>query len=316
MERMVWISDAHRDVGRLYAKTLWPKHMARLHCDEAEALYRRICQGIELAFHSSVEWLRANGPWNFLGGLGDLVSGSQEQGINDADAERIARRTSSQLSSLAGARAFALGNHETGYSSLLTLRGAGLTLESLEACESVFGPLWWVRKFTGLSIIGVCSPLAEYRGDDHAVLRLKLEQRQFVGDTLESLHGDRWIFAAHRLRAPVNFARVIHGHEQSLQAFVHGDMHNPRTARFLRPFSYLLAGGDGAVTSVLQKAVACPSVAPLWWKGYGLLTMEWDSNSGELTTEQVSVLRPSEAEELPTESALRCAWWMRPARMP
>ena len=306
----MWLADCHLNADLVQSGSLWPKHMARLPEEQAKRLYRTISDETFRAFGTPLRYIANNGPWNFLGQLGDFVGGWLEQGCGHPEVQQVARAATAQLRAVAPDTVYAVGNHETGYKSPLTIAGAGFCWESLQACYQIFGQLFWKRELTNLVVVGVCSSLAEYAGTDPEVLKEKQEQSEFLHDTLVRLRGRKWILAAHKFATPKHFIREIQGYEKSLVAFVCGDLHDPFKHKLLKPVWSLHP--NATIRAVMKRSVMCPSTAPLWWRGYGMLTMEWDAENDRLTTHRIELERPADSVVLPTESMFTCFRWMMP----
>ena len=151
--------------------------------------------------------------------------------------------------------------------------------------------------------LGVCSPIAEYDGNDSTIRRLMDEQLSFVGDSLTS-SDNRFVFYIHNPRSINHFQKVVEPHVNRLENIVYGDVHSPFGDFLYKAGSFL---GDKFYRNVSFKGVFCPSVIPAWGKGQKLLVLELEN--GKPSFSKVDLSNTGENINLPTNSILRSAIW-------
>jgi len=306
------ISDTHLTPPELESKTLFPRQLDKLSEKDAAALYKKLRDEMMLAYRTACKWLRQQNPC-FIVHCGDVTGGWQERGCFHHSSQFLARACKNELQGIATQEVlFCVGNHDTGYSHKGSLPGSGIYYDSIEACEQIFGPLFWAKKKEGILMLGVSSSLAEYTGDDSRIINKVRAQLEFVGDTL-SKWGGPWIFFSHSPFTPKWFAREIGSRIHNLRAVVCGDWHDPRHGKLARwmakGFQYFNKGELGVMFKCWTRLIPVPSVAPLWWTGYSLLNLNW--HDGILTATQVALEHPEESfKDIPTSSKFRGLWWM------
>lgn len=303
------IADTHCTVPEMDSGSLFPRQLATLSQEAAERLYAEMREEIQRAYSVSLEWLKNNGPWDSLVHLGDVTGGYGEQGCHHPSAQRLAREVVADLCGLAPKVRFVLGNHDTGYSHPGSLPGSGISLASITFCREIFGDLFWADEEQGLLSVGICSPIAEYNGPDPEILSFKQRQAEFLEDVL-STHKGSWMLYVHDPFTLKHLAKEIKGHTNQLQRVVRGDFHDPRKWKLLEAIPW----ASGSILSrqvalkCLRKSAFCPSTAPLWWQGYGLLVLSGDKE--KIKAQEIALNRPTESKDLPTSSFWRCLWWM------
>jgi hypothetical protein len=307
--RIVCISDTHIPVADWESWALFPRQLARFPRQQAEGLYGEMRQEINLAYDSAIAWLKAH-QFDLLVHLGDVSAGwwaGKELGCVHPVVREVTQRCVQDLQGLAQRVRWVLGNHDLG----------GCTPEGVEAAERIFdAPLWWACEDQGFLCLGICAPLACYSGTDPGILGRQCEQREFIGNTLFARRLP-WLLFSHSPWAVRGMAKEIAPALGRLCGLVTGDCHRPGlgvlSVRLKRP---LFWGESGRVVRrCLGRYTPCPSTAPLWWQGYGLLELE-ALGGGVVSMREVRVERPAQRTKLPTESALRCLWWMRPGWVP
>jgi hypothetical protein len=153
----------------------------------------------------------------------------------------------------------------------------------------------------GVSLFGICSPLANYLGNDGTLEALREQQENFLHEAKDRISGKPWILFAHDPFLPRIVSRLFHHQLLNCQAFIHGHWHNPKFTRMFR------ALGTVFNNPLLQISHTCPSVAPLWWKGCGMMKVVIDGENVKISNQLLDV--PPETACLPTTSFLRCLWW-------
>ena len=304
-----FVSDTHLTVGSLESKSLFPRHLDRLPRKEAEELYERMRVGIDNAFESATTHIAKQPKADAIIHLGDVTGGYRESGCAHPLVRPLAEDCRNTLHAIAPTY-FALGNHDVGYRHPGSL-GRGISVESIETCEEIFGDLYWALKVNGTLFIGVCSSIIEYGGNEERIVKRARTQHEFVGDTLGG-GNEKWVFCIHNPFSSRFLAREIVPHLDRLGSVVCGEFHDPTTAKPLRAITKMASpffrGAKGKVlVKCLQKLRVCPSTAPLWWRGYGLLQAVEEHR--ELEYEEVFLPLPSRAP-LPTASRLRSTVWM------
>lgn len=304
--RIACLADTHCTVPEIESNSLFPRQIAALPKEKAEDLYNKMREEIQLAYSTCLDWLRRNSSWDLLVHLGDITGGYKEQGCHYPSAREIVSRVEKDLRDLAPKFRVVLGDHDLGYSHKGSLPGSGINAESIAFCRETFGEFFWTEENDGVLSIGICSPIAEYSGSDAKIAQLKREQAEFVGDMLLS-HEGAWMLYTHRPLAVNYLAKQIEGRRKQLLKMVWGHNHDPRKATLLRAI-LLGTTTNKVVRECLKKSVCCPSTAPLWWHGYGLLTLE--QKQEKIRARTVILDRPSDSRNLPTSSFWKCLWWM------
>ncbi len=286
--------------------SLFPRKLASLDQTQAEMIYEAIRREIQLAYETALEWLKDNGPWDLLLHLGDITGGHKAQGYRNPSAQQLAREVIAGLSRVADVHCMT-GNHDTGYGTIDSFIQGGITMQSIDFCNDALGGLFWTEEKEGLLLIGVSSPIAEYNETDRGILQMQKEQAVFLGDTLSSSKSP-WMLCIHNPFSLKYFVSQVRGHTQRLQKVVCGDFHDPRKWKLFRATNHLRALLESGVYESLNKCAFCPSTAPLWWRGYGLLVLSWDGE--RVRTKEINLNRPAESEDIPTASFWRCLRWM------
>ena len=305
--KVCFISDTHLTSPEIASKSLFPKRLDKMDPEKASALYERMRMGIEHAYRVCLAWIKEHGPWDLIVHLGDVTGGYGERGIAHPSVFPLAEEMMHDLSRVSPRVRVAWGNHETGYAG--SLSQSGITRESVEACERIFGRPFWSETINGLTFVGIATPLACYKGSDAFLCDLKEMQFQFLADTMLPLYdGMPWILCLHTpLDTPFavsdpDIARMVEGQLIGLERVVFGDLHNPLLGKMLCYLRSVIAPRHFPVRFALRSGALCPSTAPLWWKGYGLLTYE----NGIWNTINLS---DAPHAPLPTSSFLRMTKW-------
>lgn len=302
------ISDTHLTVPEFESGSLWPRQMSVLG-KEGPAFYEIIRQEIDLAYTTCLAWLKEQGKWSMAVHLGDITGGFQEKGCYFPSARELVRKVKQDLSALAPKTHIVLGDHDTGYTHKGAMPGSGFNEESVAVFP--MSDVHWAEECDGMLHIGVCSPVAENSESNSFAKTLHKEQLAFLGDTLSSWKGN-WVLYIHRPLAISHFTKQIRGHENALVRLVHGHYHDTRKSKLMKAmwnlgaltlqagmFDWGSAGKE--IRQCLRKSMLCPSVAPLWCRGYGLLANQ----------RVVCVPKPKASDKnLPTASFLKCLWWM------
>ena len=307
------ISDTHRTVAEIESNSLFSRQLARFNPDSAKAVYRKIAIDIDRAYYSALRWIGSNVPWDLLIHLGDVTGGHRGKGFSNPSVQQLAKTVVNDLKSFSGEALFVLGEHELRqYRHPNSFTGREINPNDIGACKQVFGELFWAREKQGVLLIGLCSPIAEYQGLNSEILRIQTDQRTFLGDILSG-HKDPWILFTHTLYTPTFFVKEITGHTKNLKTIVCGDVHDPRKGKILKRMnqilgSFMFKAKNQTLTECLKKSIFCPSTAPLWWQGYGLLTLKYGKQK-TLKANEIALNRPPD-KEAPTSSLLRCLRWM------
>ncbi|MFH0830463.1 MAG: hypothetical protein V1895_00140 [Parcubacteria group bacterium] len=196
------------------------------------------------------------------------------------------------------------GNHESGYGKDSGDFG-GFRVKSIEEQQAVFGPLWWKEELGKLLVVGVCTPIEA----EIPARNIASKQRLFLRECAIQFEQRPWVLVVHEMGFIDRLLQIVEPvcqMERTLrncQAILVGDLHSPGKFRLVRALKSARAFfGHSRTVELLKKVVFCPSTAPLWWEGFGALTLEWDDVAGKLTSRQVRLLKPPDYEPLPTES--------------
>ncbi|MEX1112467.1 MAG: metallophosphoesterase [Candidatus Andersenbacteria bacterium] len=310
--RIACVSDMHRTVNDIGSRSLYPKRLHQMTENDALMMYEKMHREVERSYRAAIAWLQNNGPWDYLLCLGDLAGGWQERGCNHPAARKVARETVAELRSISPAY-FCLGNHETGYDTFSTSPGAGMTTESVEVCREIFGELWWLLELNDMALLGICSPIEQYTGNDPTLLKYKQEQQEFIRSALAS-SSMPWILCTHDPFIVHSLRKILRPHLSRLRAMLFADWHDPRKGRLARIAGHILAPSLFTTTHCLKKGIMCPSTAPLWWGGYQLLMVNVDTE-GMIHPTYIDIPKPEDTEQLPVSSFWRALWWMlQPAK--
>jgi hypothetical protein len=271
---------------------------------EQELLYARIAAEIRRAYQAGLEWLHGSGA-ECIVHLGD-VTGGGGAGMAHPDVLREAARCEADLGGLGVPVHYCVGNHDVGTHQFGDTRDFS---PALEAWERVFGPPFWSRMIADTLLLGVASPVADYRGNAAGLLLLKRAQEEFIADTLAQHRDKRWTLFIHNPLSVRNLLHVLAPHRRRLHAVVGGDLHRPGSGNLLRTFGRMPGAQwmtrTPGLLPFLRHTTVCPSTAPLWWSGYGAL--ELSLTPRRLHRRMVTLPRPMESEPIPTAS-LRWCW--------
>ncbi len=309
--RIACVSDTHLTVPELDSKSLFPRQMARLARPEAEKLYWRMRAEIILAYSTCLQWLmrQRKNDCDLVVHLGDITGGYQEQGCINPAVQVLISQVKRDLGEVSPLARFVIGDHDTGYTHRGSLPGGGINEESLDFLKATLGQLFWAEEFDGTLHLGVCSPIAQYSGSNPRIAKLRDEQAEFVGDALQRHRGE-WMLYIHRPAAVRFLDKEMKDHLGRLRKMVYGHYHDPAKGRLVNAIHLLSLAGDSIVWKCLEKAVLCPSTAPLWWRGYGLLVL----NENGSKNQEIVLSRPPESQDIPASSFWRCLWWMAKSR--
>lgn len=305
--RIAVISDTHLTAPDMESQSLFPRQLAKMKKEEANRLYDSLRLTISKSLGRVAEWLFAKKPWDLIVHLGDVTGGWQEQGCAHPLAQEEARKANWLLKKLCPKVRYCLGNHDLGYSHPGSLLQGGLNEESLDACKEIFGhPVMQSGFAAPCKMIGAWAPLFEYKGDNGKIINFQGLQKGILETAFLEYEDDEkafpFLFFFHTPFLPKSVKEILRKHRDRFRGLVYGDLHNPRYEKILRLHG-LLTGNP-----FLRKSHLCPSVAPLWWRGCGLL--EINTDQAEPVIRRHLLTPPEEARNLPTASALRCLLWM------
>ena len=313
------LADSHL-ASTLLAKDLFPRRMKNFGPERAYPVYEVFRRELWRSFFAVIDSIRALTPRHTVH-HGDITGGCEERGVAHAPtgfsrwghgrALEVAREASAVLDSLPGTTYVSLGNHDTGYGHGEV--GGRFEPESLLACREIYGALWWEFEEEGVRYIGFCSPLAEASCESEEIIRLQREQEQFLGDTLQTRQ-EEWVLMTHSIFGTRKVWKQLRSHTKRLRHVVCGDLHKPRTGRYLRGVGKSLSHANLAALGrpeedvmfkCMSKVVICPATAPLGSRGYAYLNII----PGPEALETIEVDRPTDYEPLPVQSFWRGALW-------
>lgn len=271
-------------------------------------LREEIRQELDTAFMAVCSYLSDAGPWDAVVHLGDISSGYQGRGCFHKSVQPLYTHCVQALHAASGIPVWCVpGNHCIG-------TGARLTKENIEAWRARVGGLYWHHFIDGVLLIGISSPTALYQGSDEMIQERSSCQRAFVREVLEQYEGAPWVLFSHNPWGAVAHAFEAAPFVRTLRAVICGDVHRPDMQRVIRQSRFLpfLSRAPFGITHVarrmLSRVIVCPSVAPFWWEGYGMLELELSANYLHGRVRQIPRLANRKA--LPTEHPLRCAWFV------
>ncbi len=304
--RIACISDTHLFPPEVESEALFPRWVEKLGPVDGPEFYEKCITEVHRAYITALDHIRTEEPDAILH-FGDLTGGWRERGLVHPSVVDIAHTTYDELAAIAPTY-IAAGNHDTGYHHPM-VAGSDISVESVEACEDAYKRLWWECRQQNLHLLGICSPVLEYTGQEKKLLDKQKDQYEFLGDMLQTRKGEPWALCAHTPFLPMDtLGPMLDPHLNTCEAVMHGDLHNPRTAPFYAAMKYVQAMGSGrnnrVQRSLIAKSDLTPSTAPLWWKGYQMRMSTWDGK--DLESVNIKLQRPAGSENVPTDSLLKC----------
>lgn len=307
--RICCLADTHIPCPLMSSRSLFPGALKALPFEEAERRYRALVRSGEYAYEAAVQYTRHNTPWDMVVHLGDVTSGYVPLGINHPSVIPLVERCKADLGRVAGGGVvrFVLGNHDVGHRKGPNEGAARLFKEML-------GSLFWHEMHDGFLSVGCSTPLFGYRGPSLFLKEESEKQDRFFRQVLGDHRYVPWMLYLHDPRGIRHIARYVSlQHAEMLQVVVHGDWHNPRWEGVLHELCMLRTtwrrSGRAFIEQALwSKARLCPSVAPLWWRGYGARTVEWDG--GERAKTHPVDFGGDLRIKSPASSSLKCLWWL------
>jgi hypothetical protein len=301
--RIACLADTHLIVPDVKSAALFPRRLRAMPLEEQSALYRKVALEVERAYEACVEEIARSGS-DVIVHLGDVTSGWGRGGMGDPSVRDMAQRCAEDLRRLGKPLYCTLGNHDMGK--------VGKEPDDLpiaaDAYESIFGPLFWSFKACDTLVIGMCSPLAYYAGNDERILKRKRDQEAFLADTLAANPDLRWTLYVHDPFALGGVMKQIGPHIRRCRKIVVGHFHRPVAGRIVRSIARLPITAaiirDVHFRKALRKVVVAPSSAPLWYKGYGWL--QTDIEGSRVTVQRMEAPRPFDSEKVPTRSLAWC----------
>jgi len=300
VEKIICIADTHFPLD-IESQSLFPRQMKRISKTKARQRYERLTAGIAQANTLVNNLLNECHP-DYLFHLGDVTGGWKEKGVSGQLASNTAKYHARTWRQLCPNIHFCLGGHDTGYSHRGSLSEGGINAESVQNCRNIFGDLWWLKECEDVYLLGICSPLANYHDDDGTLEALQNQQSNFLHEANSRINGKPWILFAHDPFLPPIVSRLLQNQLPNCRAFIHGHRHNPKFTKLLRTL------GSITKNKLLQVSHTCPSVAPLWWRGCGMMKITVDGEKVTIKNRLLDV--PPEIANLPTASFFRCLMWM------
>jgi hypothetical protein len=301
--RIACIADTHLIVPDVKSAALFPRRLRALPLDEQSALYRKVALEVERAYESCVEEVAASEADAIIH-LGDITSGWGRGGMGDSSVRDMAQRCAEDLKRLGKPLYCTLGNHDMGK---VGREPDDLPLAA-DTYEAIFGPLFWQFQACQTLMIGMCSPLAYYAGNDERILKRKRDQEAFLGDTLAANRDKPWTLCVHDPFALGSVMDQIGPHIRRCRKIVVGHFHRPVAGRIVRSLARLPITAavirDARFRKALRKVIVAPSTAPLWYKGYGWLQADIEGSTVRL--QRMEAARPHDSEKVPTRSLAWC----------
>ncbi|MDD4319679.1 MAG: metallophosphoesterase [Candidatus Peribacteraceae bacterium] len=303
------IADTHLLPPHPESTRFIPRWLRMLPEQEALALYLRLSRELRRAFETGKEEMRRAAP-ALVVHLGDVAYGWEKGGMTHPLLAKEARECARELGALGSPFRVCIGNHDTGHArDDNPLFGKGV-----EICEKTFGQLYWSHETADALHVGIASPLLEYGGENDgknpALLRKAAEQEAFLSDTLARHPHAPWILYLHRPFGLRAVAPRLRPHLPRLRAVVCGHLHRPALGNVIRTAARLRFPGhhphESAYAHMMRKTTVCPSIAPLWCSGYGLLSLQMRHR--RLRIRQEWLTAPRESDRLSTASLFRCLW--------
>ena len=301
--RIAVFADTHLTDPNIDSQSLFPRQLAKLLPDTARRLYEHLCLSIAQANYEVLNNIvDFQSPMDMVIHLGDFTGGWQERGMCEQSLIDFAKREVYLWRYICSNLRFCLGGHDTGYTHPGSLPGSGMSYRSLISCAEIFGDLWWFKRHDDICLLGICSSVAAYTGNDPDLLCMRKLQENAVAGKIAELSNAPWILFAHEPFLPKRIRNLLKGASRTCKAFIHGHRHDPKYTKFFRAL--------GIVTHdpFLRISNTCPSVAPLWWPGCGWMEVTIENHKVTIQNHQVPV--PESIAKLPTASFLRCLWWM------
>lgn len=295
----------------------FPGALNQLSPEERERRFRDIWEEVRLAYTTSLDWLnqcshdKHDGPIHHLG---DVCTSYSEQGVNHPRIAEVARKVVTDLKNLGRPIYFCIGNHDAGYEDPEDLSSKHASIAGIEACKEIYGDLFWKHKIGDVLSVGICSAIAEHDGSDPRIQKQKREQAMFIGDSLRDSRnkGGPWVLYSHEPESIRHFGKEMQPYLPELSHLISGDKHDSRWGgRYRKAFSLpglgILPGRNWqARVRGFRNLSIVPSVAPLWCKGYGAMTVTYDGAAVSPNVVQLS--RPPASRNLPESSFITALW--------
>lgn len=304
-DRLAIISDTHVSVDDPASLSLFPRQVNR----KGPELYARIEQEVRRSFESCISNLQEAKPSAIIH-TGDVTGGWKEQGLANEKMYNVAEGVARGLRRIAPTY-FALGNHDMGYSSAASLKEGGLNRDSIDACQEIYGPLYWdIKGEGGIRSIGINSSLMDYNGKDSHMLKKRDDQNGFVRETLDAHKDEPWALYMHDIKSISRLAPLVAPHADNCRIVVAGDLHNSFKGNMMKNWIRFTTFNN-TKRSLAAKFVLCPSVAPLWWNGYERLEMTYKDGNASANTVEIPYGEDAD-KTVPTRSTLWCLRAMMP----
>jgi hypothetical protein len=306
------IADTHLIVPEMDSEASFPiqiERVGRHSMGEAEQLYESMRAGSEAAYEKTIDYLNENSPHDRIFHLGDVTSGYKNSGMANDSSKQLARKVREDLEKISSNVHFALGNHDLGYKDV----GRGdksrtlPSYDSIATAQEIFGKLYWSEEDSGVTHLGVCSPIEEYNGTDENIIRLKADQESFVKEVMTDTKGDINLYI-HRPNSVKLFQDSIEPHSEKVREMFYGDVHSPMGEK---TFQITSALRGGFMKEMASKSTLCPSVIPAWWGGEHLLEIQSNDDENKVTT--VDLSNYGAKTNMPSASFLRSLYWCIPS---
>lgn len=302
--RIALIADTHLIVPDVKSAALFPRRLRAMPLEEQSALYRKVSLEVERAYEACVESIQ-HADADVIVHLGDVTSGWGRGGMGDASVRDMAARCAEDLRRLGKPLYCTLGNHDMG--SKIDDEPKAIS-EAADTYEAIFGDLFWNFMAGDVLMVGMCSPLAFYAGNDSRLLKRKRDQEAFLADTLAAHPRKRWVLYVHDPLAVKHVLAQVGPHMRRCDRVVVGHYHRPVVGGMLRSFGRSPIApfivGDVNLRRALRKTYVAPSSAPLWYKGYGWVQADIEGSEVDFT--RVEVPKPLASEKVPTRSLTWC----------
>jgi predicted phosphodiesterase len=302
--RIALIADTHLIVPDVKSAALFPRRLRAMPLEEQSALYRKVSLEVERAYEACVESIQ-HADADAIIHLGDVTSGWGRGGMGDASVRDMAERCADDLRRLGKPLYCTLGNHDMG--SKVDKEPEAIS-NAADTYEAIFGPLFWHFMAGDILMLGMCSPLAYYTGNDERLLKRKRDQEAYLADTLNAHPDTRWVLYVHDPLAVQSVIKQVGPHMKRCDRVVVGHFHRPIAGGIVRGLARTpiapLALRDVNFRRALRKTYVAPSTAPLWYKGYGWVQADIDGSNVDFT--RIEAPKPEASEEIPTRSLAWC----------
>jgi len=190
------------------------------------------------AFELMLKKAKTLEPYDLAIGLGDYTPGANERGM-------LTQKTQFQFihfknlfdNLIVCPKKLVWGDHDVGYLFNVSKKtgikigteSGGVSAESVRIATNLIGPPFGTFSINGINIVFIATNLIRNVGEssDERLLRLKLDQENFLAETLRSSTGSVYLL----LHDPTSITdetairKIIDSHREKITAIIHGHLH-------------------------------------------------------------------------------------------